>query len=118
MNTIRRQETERRVAPIDGGQRPRVRQGIRREAPADQERPPVDGRESRRFEEELARQQEEADRAGPAMEPPVAEAAPLEPVDRLDIRGREAASGEEAEVVRRRGKTASPETGQHLDLRV
>jgi hypothetical protein len=78
MDAVRRQEQERRVAPIDAGQRPRVRPGGRREQP---------GAEEEDFAGELARREREEGRAfrqAPEEAPPAGE-------DTVEIHGRELA---------------------------
>ena len=101
MNTVRRHEQERRVAPIDAGQRPRVRPGGRREPTEIEERPAR--REDGSFAGELARQEE-----GGASRPAEDEHAPSTPVDRVEIHGLtvpvEPPSG--------------PDVTPHLDLKV
>jgi hypothetical protein len=106
MNSIRPPEPERRVAPIDGGSRTRVKAGMRREQPQDwlEER---DGREE--FAEELARQEEQGGGEG------VREATPdgpprddrLVPQDRVEIAGLSTAPAQ-----------AAPDPAPRLDVKV
>lgn len=85
MQGIRRQEQERRVAPIDGRERPRVRPGGRRDQP-DQRDPLSADEQGRSFEEELAAREEAGDSFHPSVEQPL---DPLVmPEDRLELHGR------------------------------
>jgi hypothetical protein len=116
MNVIRRQDTERRVAPIDSTQRPRVRPGGRRELPEDQDHPVEEWAEGD-FAGELARRQAEGE-GGPRRERREEEApAPAAPEDRVEIHGREVPPGEAAQE----GESVPPsaeEKRRHLDIRV
>lgn len=85
MQGIRRHEQERRVAPIDGRERPRVRPGGRRDQPALQD--PAHGDEEGRsaFDDELEAQEEAGGGAGHRLQE-TADGMGM-PEDRLELRG-------------------------------
>lgn len=117
MNIARRTDLERKVAPIDGGERPRVGPGGRRARPRDWDaEEDVAARSQPRFEEELARQ--EGSEAPPAR-PPEPDAVPAPPVeDRLDLHGHAAAPPGGAPASSADEAPPAAGEGRHLDLRV
>lgn len=120
MNVIRRQESERRVAPIEPGQRPRVRPGGRHEQPGEQEGA-VAGWSGGDFAAELERQQEESrqeeGRAGTPEDPEVEEREPLAlPEDRVEIHGLAPLPDEAAAEDKDRPRPPDA-AGHRLDLR-
>ena len=91
MNTIRPPEPERRVAPIEGGNRTRVKAGLRREQPRDW----LEEREAREdFAGELARQEREG--GEPAREAVGEADETAQPRDRVEIAGISTAPAPEA----------------------
>lgn len=105
MNTIRPPEPERRVAPIDGGSRTRVKPGLRREQPRDW----LEEREAREdFQEELARRErEDGEAPREAAREGVLEAEEgTQPRDRVEIAGISTTPAPEA-----------PEAGSRLDVK-
>jgi hypothetical protein len=101
MNTIRPPEPERRVAPIDGGGRTRVKPGLRREQPRDwlEEREAAED-----FQEELARREREGGEAPREAALEAEEGG--QPQDRVEIAGITATPAPEA-----------PEPGSRLDVK-
>lgn len=113
MQGIRRLEQERRVAPIDSRERPRVRPGGRRDQPHLQD-PLTQDEQGHRFQEELeAFEQagaEVRDKAHPVLEP--AEETLKMPEDRLELHGRQVVEDEKADV------STQEEGVRHVDVRV
>lgn len=112
MQGVRRQDQERRVAPIDGRDRPRIRPGGRRDQPDAHDLLSPEDHATPSFAEELAAQEQEEESQASRHEREESGEGLGMPVDTLELHGR---------VVKEQAPAAgnAPEAAPfHVDVRV